>query len=151
MFIFRTISQPRTLSADIPAAGWGLFTNYQHNIMTKQNHICSFLTLLFLKSLCQSSIFTQHKILTYWKQKHPSLLLSPTKFPWSCNHNNYYYNNIIKIIDGTLWELIYNFNDAKDYELPRTGGSVSWAAGCYAGGREFNSGRTNTQGLKITE
>ena len=28
MFIFRTISQPRTLSADIPAAGRGLFTNY---------------------------------------------------------------------------------------------------------------------------
>ena len=26
MFIFRTISQPRTLSADIPAAGRGLFT-----------------------------------------------------------------------------------------------------------------------------
>ena len=28
MFIFRTISQPRTLSADIPAAGRGLFTKY---------------------------------------------------------------------------------------------------------------------------
>ena len=28
MFIFRTISQPRTLSADIPAAWRGLFTNY---------------------------------------------------------------------------------------------------------------------------
>ena len=28
MFIFRTISQPRTLSADIPAARRGLFTNY---------------------------------------------------------------------------------------------------------------------------
>ena len=36
----------------------------------------------------------------------------------------------------------------KDY--PRTGGSVGWASGCYAGGREFNSGWTNTQGLKIT-
>ena len=32
-----------------------------------------------------------------------------------------------------------------------TGGSVGWASGCRAGGREFNSGRTNTQGLKITE
>ena len=30
---------------------------------------------------------------------------------------------------------------------PRTGGSVGWAQGCHAGGREFNSGRTNTQGL----
>ena len=28
MFIFPTISQPRTLSADIPAAGRGLFTKY---------------------------------------------------------------------------------------------------------------------------
>ena len=28
MFIFRTISQPRTLSADIPAARRGLFTKY---------------------------------------------------------------------------------------------------------------------------
>ena len=28
MFIFRTISQPRTLSADIPAAGRGLITKY---------------------------------------------------------------------------------------------------------------------------
>ena len=34
---------------------------------------------------------------------------------------------------------------------PRTGGSVGWARVCPAGGREFDSGRTNTQGLKITE
>ena len=33
----------------------------------------------------------------------------------------------------------------------RTGGSVGLAPGCHAGGREFNSGRTNTQGLYITE
>ena len=33
----------------------------------------------------------------------------------------------------------------------RTSGSVSGASGCYAGGREFNSSRTNTQGLKIIE
>ena len=39
----------------------------------------------------------------------------------------------------------------KTSALPRTGGSVSWASGCYAGGREFDSGWTNTQGLKITE
>jgi len=31
------------------------------------------------------------------------------------------------------------------------GGSVDWATVCPAGGREFDSGRTNTQGLKITE
>ena len=31
--------------------------------------------------------------------------------------------------------------------VSRTGGSVGWAPGCHAGGREFNSGRTNTQGL----
>ena len=30
---------------------------------------------------------------------------------------------------------------------PRTGDSVGWAAGCHAGGREFDSDRTNTQGL----
>ena len=35
--------------------------------------------------------------------------------------------------------------------LPRTGGSVAGASGCHAGGREFCSGRTDTQGLKITE
>ena len=35
--------------------------------------------------------------------------------------------------------------------LTATGGSVGWASGCRAGGREFNSGRTNIQGLKITE
>ena len=29
--------------------------------------------------------------------------------------------------------------------------SVGWASGCHVGGREFDSGRTNTQGLKITE
>ena len=33
----------------------------------------------------------------------------------------------------------------------RTGGSFGWALGRHAGGREFDSGRTNTQGLKITE
>ena len=32
----------------------------------------------------------------------------------------------------------------------RTGGSVV-VGHCDAGGREFDSGRTNTQGLKITE
>ena len=31
-----------------------------------------------------------------------------------------------------------------------TGGSVVWVSGCQAGGREFDSGRTITQGLKIT-
>ena len=35
--------------------------------------------------------------------------------------------------------------------VSRTGGSVSWALGFYVGGCEFYSGRTNTQGLKITE
>ena len=34
-------------------------------------------------------------------------------------------------------------------DQPRTNGSVGWASGCHAGGCEFNSGRTNTQGLKI--
>ena len=34
---------------------------------------------------------------------------------------------------------------------PRTGGSVGLASRCHAGGREFDSDRTNTQGLKITE
>ena len=29
---------------------------------------------------------------------------------------------------------------------------LSWlSTGCHAGGREFNSGRTNAQGLKVTE
>ena len=32
-----------------------------------------------------------------------------------------------------------------------TGGSVGGASGCRAGGSEFDSSRTNTQGLKITE
>ena len=35
--------------------------------------------------------------------------------------------------------------------LSRTGGSVGLASGSYAGGRDFNSDRTNTRGLKITE
>ena len=35
--------------------------------------------------------------------------------------------------------------------IPHTGGSVGWASGCYAGGHEFDSDWTNTQGLKITE
>ena len=35
--------------------------------------------------------------------------------------------------------------------LPRTGASVIWASDYRAGGREFDSGRTNTQGLQITE
>ena len=33
----------------------------------------------------------------------------------------------------------------------RTGGSLGCAPGCDAGGRAFDSDRTNTQGLKITE
>ena len=38
-------------------------------------------------------------------------------------------------------------NNSDSDSEPRTGGSVGWAPGCHAGGREFNSGRTNTQGL----
>ena len=34
---------------------------------------------------------------------------------------------------------------------PRTSGSDGWASCCHAGGCEFNSSQTNTQGLKITE
>ena len=34
---------------------------------------------------------------------------------------------------------------------PRSGGLVGSATGCHAGGRGFDSGWTNTQGLKITE
>ena len=34
---------------------------------------------------------------------------------------------------------------------PRTCGSVGGTSGCHAGGREFDSGRTNTQDLKTTE
>ena len=37
------------------------------------------------------------------------------------------------------------------FSFPRTGGSVGLVSGCHAGGREFDSGWTNTQGLKITE
>ena len=38
---------------------------------------------------------------------------------------------------------------AIELQEPRTVGSVGWASGCDAGGRD--SGRTNIQGLKITE
>ena len=48
---------------------------------------------------------------------------------------------------GNLWNLM--FFDGSDQ--PPTDGSGGWASGCHAGGREFNSGWTNTQGLKITE
>ena len=37
------------------------------------------------------------------------------------------------------------------FKVPRIGSSVGWASGYHAGGREFNSDRTNTQGLKIAE
>ena len=29
--------------------------------------------------------------------------------------------------------------------------TVGWASGCYAGGRDIDSNRTDSQGLKITE
>ena len=38
-----------------------------------------------------------------------------------------------------------------DTHTPRTGGSVGWASGCYAEGREIDSSQTITQGLKITK
>ena len=41
--------------------------------------------------------------------------------------------------------------DVCELFVQRTVGSVAWASGCPAGGCEFDSGRTNTQGLKITE
>ena len=39
----------------------------------------------------------------------------------------------------------------EESDQSRTDGSVGWTSGCHAGCREFDSGRTNTQGLKITE
>ena len=45
---------------------------------------------------------------------------------------------------GILWQQIADVCN-------RTGSSVGWASGYHAGDREFNSDRTNTQGLKITE
>ena len=33
----------------------------------------------------------------------------------------------------------------------KTGGLVGWASGCHAGGRKFDSGRTNTKGLNWLE
>ena len=48
--------------------------------------------------------------------------------------------------------LLRNLNPIKSPgpdHLSRTGGSAGWASGCHAGGREFDSDRTNTQGLKV--
>ena len=36
----------------------------------------------------------------------------------------------------------------KQLDYSRTGSSVDWASGYHAGGREFDSRRTNAQGLK---
>ena len=43
------------------------------------------------------------------------------------------------------------FNKLNTPASPCTGGSVTGASGCHAGGHEFDSGQTNTQGPKITE
>ena len=50
----------------------------------------------------------------------------------------------------TLGVLKYTVKDIS-FSMLNTGGSVGWASGCHGGGREFDSVRTNTQGLKITE
>ena len=51
-----------------------------------------------------------------------------------------------------MFEFLLECNaEAEGKSHPLTGGSVGCATVCPAGGREFKSGRTNTQGLKITE
>ena len=53
MFIFQTISQPRTLSADIPAAWRGLFTKYIDDIFSvKFPSIVLFLLFLYTRTKC---------------------------------------------------------------------------------------------------
>ena len=59
------------------------------------------------------------------------------------------------MVFGSLLHSVKLFHKVRPRETnglrPRTDSSVGWASGCRAGGRELNSGRTNSQVLKITE
>ena len=50
-----------------------------------------------------------------------------------------------------LWGDAQTYPDAVKVFDKWLSGSVGWASGCHAGGREFDLERTLTQGLKITE
>ena len=56
--------------------------------------------------------------------------------------------NVAQVLDNNL---IKQSRDFFCYYSSPTGSSVGWASGCHAGGCEFDSNRTNTPGLKITE
>ena len=58
---------------------------------------------------------------------------------------------LLVLADPLNIDLVQLHSEVYEVDGPRTGGSVSSATVCPAGGREFDSGRTNTQGLKITE
>ena len=78
----------------------------------------------------------------YWKSKKTAVAENTKKATKS-------------VVEITEWVytktiIVWNRAEAAEY-LPspkRICGSVGWTMGCCAGGREFDSGRTNTQGLK---
>ena len=81
----------------------------------------------------RSKIFLASNFMSsHFKHTNISMNLNdPQSVPTQYNVSNYF-----------LWST---------FKLPRTDSSVDWTSGCHAEGREFNSGQTNTQGLKITE
>ena len=92
------------------------------------------------------SIKSNLKIVDFWT----SCWIKQTYYPYRKPNNEHLY---IKFKSNCTISIIKHIPDLNlRTKLNRAhGGSVSWASGCYAVGHEFNSGRTNTQGLKITE
>ena len=82
--------------------------------------------------------------LTMKKKKKNNFILQA----WHLTVNN-------KLVASKLMWVNFEKGGNQEYTFyekpPRTDGSVSWTLGCYTGGCEFDSSRTNTQGLKITE
>ena len=58
--------------------------------------------------------------------------------------------NLNRLFELVCWSKWREMSKALVHCVPCMGGSVGWASGGHAGGREFESGRTITQGLKIT-
>ena len=65
----------------------------------------------------------------------------PLVFRWGCGNTE----NVLYCLIIFVWRTPPNLRHDGLVKATRTGGSVGWAPGCHAGGREFDSGRTNTQ------
>jgi len=126
-----------------------------HTCIIRKNTIAShtkrYHCALVFVSIVQGRLFSYHD--THLHRLGTNYLQLPVNCPYKtrvCNNQRdgpQTFDNQSKLSQSFDCDSFWTSNYLQLEYLERSGGSVGWAMACHAGGREFNSGRTNTQGL----